>query len=371
MPWNRPTLQQLYERISRDFSGRLLDGGRVLSRSVIAVFSKVWAGACHMMHGLLAWIFLQVFADTAEGPYLERWARIWGKFRKEAERAAGPAEFAGQAGSLIPAGALIQRQSTNQTYAVQADAPALDGVISVNIRAVTPGAAANLPPGAAITLIAPREGVTSNGTVMPDGISGGTDEENDEDLRRRLLDRLRRPPRGGSKSDYEAWAREVSGVTRAWCYPMGLGIGTVSLTFVTDNASLETGGPIPTPEMVRRVQEHIEPLRPATVKEWLAFAPEKLFVDVSLSVTPDTEAVRQAVRSALQDLITREGVPGAVIFLSHIRQAISISAGVIDYEIAEPKGNIEVPGGYFPMLRSVDFKTDDPPAGDSDGTPAS
>jgi uncharacterized phage protein gp47/JayE len=359
MPWDRPTLNQLYERISQDFSGRLLDGGAVLMRSVIAVISKIWAGACHLMHGMLAWLFLQVFADTAEGPYLERWARIWGIFRLPASHAVGPVNFQGQDGSLIPAGLLMQHQPTGLLYAAQGDAAAINGVISITVRAVMPGAASNQPTGASLTLIAPIAGIMANGIVMPDGITGGVDEEDDDSLRQRLLDRLRKPPRGGAKHDYEAWAREVPGVTRAWCYPMGLGIGTVSLTFVTDNAPT---GPIPTTEMVKRVQDHIEPLRPATVKEWSAFAPEELPIVISLSVTPNTEAVRTAVKRELGDFIYREGMPDTdhntevwLIYLSRIRQSISLAPGVLDYTLHDPVANIEVFSGYFPMLQDVIF----------------
>lgn len=352
MPWDRPTLKQLFERISQDFSGRLLDGGKVLSRSVIAVFSKVWSGAAQAMHAVLAWIFLQVFADTAEGPYLERWARVWGIYRKGADYAAGKFTFSGEDGAIIPAGSLFLHQASQQQYASQEDVIVASGTVAVPVKAVAAGTAANLPAGASASLVAPIAGLQSSGLVDADGITGGVEAESDESLRDRLIERLRRPPRGGSKSDYEKWAKEVPGVTRAWCYPMGLGIGTVSLAFVTDNA-LE--GPIPSPEMVARVQAYIEPLRPATVKEWLAFAPEPLPIIIRLSVTPDTEAVREAVRAELAGLIAREGVPDTVLYRSHINEAVSLAPGEVDHVLFEPAANIEVPGGYFPMLEEVIF----------------
>jgi len=121
MPWNRPTLQELNERTSRDFSGRLLDGAKPLDRSVIAVLSKVWAGSAHEMHGFLAWVFKQVFADTAEVVYLERWAAVWNLFRKPAAPAAGEIVFSGTDGAIIPAGTLVQNQSTQVRYVVQFD----------------------------------------------------------------------------------------------------------------------------------------------------------------------------------------------------------------------------------------------------------
>lgn len=72
-------------------------------------------------------------------------------------------------------------------------------------------------------------------------------------------------------ADYVRWAREVPGVTRAWVLPMHMGIGTVGVCFVCDAQE----DPFPSEEMVQRVQEHIEPLRPATVKELAVFAPSR------------------------------------------------------------------------------------------------
>lgn len=347
MPWERPTLKQLCDRIGADFSGRLLDGAPVRPQSVVGVFSKIWAGACHMMHGMLAWLFLQVFADTAEGPYLERWSRIWGIFRKVAARAAGHVLLRGVEGTVIPAGLLLQHAGTGVQYALAADATVTNGVAIMPVVAVVEGIAGNLPPGAPLTLVAPFAGVLAQGEVAASGITGGADAETDDALRARFIARLRKPPRGGSVNDYVTWALEVPGVTRAWCYPMGLGIGTVSLCFCTDDAP---EGPVPSPEMVRRVQAHIEPLRPATVKVWQAFAPEVLPIKIRVTLLPDTEANRAAVREELADLFLREGEPGTILLRSHITEAISLAPGEFDHILHTPVENIVVPEGYLPLL---------------------
>ena len=352
MVWERPTLKQLYERISQDFSGRLLDGGRVIPRSVIAVFAKIWAGACNAMHGVLEWAFLQVFIDTAETVYLERWTSIWDIFRKPAAHATGKALFSGQNGSLIPAGTLLVHQPSGQQYALQGDVVFKNGQGSLSLAAVTPGAAGNQPAATELTLIAPVAGVQSKGLVDAGGLTGGTDAESDEGLRARLLARLRQPPRVGAKHDYEYWALEVPGVTRAWCYPLAKGIGTVTLTFVTDNAPT---GPIPTAEMVRRVQAHIDALRPATVKEFEAFAPTVMTVPVKLSVTPNTAEVRQAVRGELADLMAREAKPDTTILLSHFKEAISLAPGETDHSLFTPAGDVLVSPGVFPTLGAIEF----------------
>ena len=353
MPWEKPTLRQLFERISQDFSGRLLDGGPVLSRSVIAVLAKVWAGAAWSMHAVLEWIFRQVFVDTAEDENLVRWANAWGMEAKGAAYASGKVIFQGAAGAILPAGRLLQPKASTVQYVVLEDAVIVDGSASASVRAMTPGIAGNLPAGTAVSLVAPVVGLQSAGEVDGDGLSGGTEEEDMESLRARLLARLRMPPRGGAKHDYEAWALEVSGVTRAWGYPLGEGIGTVSLTFVMDNAP---DGPIPDAQTVQRVQEHIDRLKPASVKEFLAFAPEPLPVHIRLAVSPDTEAVRASVRAELADLIAREAAPGKTLYRSHISEAVSLAPDETDHVLIEPAGDIDVPPGYFPMIGNVVFE---------------
>ncbi len=353
MPWQRPTLTSLYDRIAKDFSGRLLDGGPLSTRSVIAVLSRVWAGAAHAMHGMHAWIFDQVFVDTAEAEYLERWAADWGMAKKAAAPAAGEATIFGQAGAVLPRATLWLHQASGRQYVQAADAvmPA-QGQATARVMAREPGASGNLPAGVELALVAPVAGVESRAVVAGDGLAGGADEESDAALRARLLERLRRPPRGGSCADYVRWAKEVPGVTRAWCYPLMMGIGTVGVCVAADDAP---DGPLPSAELLARVREHIDPLRPATVKEFEVFAPETLVVPVRLAITPDTEALREAVRNELADLFAREGEPGVTLYRSHISAAVSLTPYEVDHAIYEPAANIVVPAGVLPRLGEVTF----------------
>lgn len=352
MPWDRPTLKQLNERIARDFSAHLLDGKSLLTRSVLGVLAKVWAGCCHLLYGFLSWVFLQVFIFSCEGFFLGLWGRVLGIPIKDAASAEGLALFSGNPGAEIETGTIMQSAAGVQYVATATARATAAGRITVPARAVQEGSAGNLAAGTALTLVSPLPGIVSKGAAGPDGFWGGVDMEQEEAYRSRLLDRLRRPPRGGAKHDYEAWAREVPGVTRAWCYPLGLGIGTVSLTFVCDDMP----DIIPSPIMVARVQAHIDALRPASVKDFEAFAPDALSLVVDVRITPDTDAVRDAVRRELRDLMRRVAAPDTVIRLTHIAEAVSIAAGVDDHRLLAPDGDITVPQGYFPILSDVRFE---------------
>lgn len=355
MSWDRPTLKILHSRISGDISARLLDGGTILTRSVLATLAKVWAGACHGMYAFFAWLFPQVFVDTAEDEFMARWAAVWNIERKPASSASGAVLVTGIDGATLPAGTLYINNATQQQYRVAADVPLVSGQGVAAVTAVASGSAGNLAAGAELALVAPVAGVVSTARVQTAedgaGLSGGADEEKDDSLRARVLERLRKPPRGGSAADYERWAKEVPGVTRAWCYPLMLGPGSVGLCVVTDDAE----SPIPTAEVVARVAAHIETVRPAAMEGVDVFAPEPLNVTVRLKITPDTESLRLAVLRELADLFAREGEPGGTIYRSHITEAVSLTADELDHELVAPAGNIDVPAGVLPLLVSVEY----------------
>ncbi|WP_296966950.1 baseplate J/gp47 family protein [uncultured Desulfovibrio sp.] len=356
MSWERPTIKTLVSRISGDISARLLDGGTILTRSVLAVLAKVWAGACHGMYGFFAWLFPQVFVDTAEAEFMERWAAVWNITRLDASSAVGSVILSGTTGAVVTAGTLLINNATQQQYSLDADATIASGQAVAAITAVVAGAAGNCAAGTELSLVAPVTGVTSTCTVKADsnaaGLSGGADVETDDSLRARVLVRLRTPPRGGSAADYIAWAKSISGVTRAWCYPLMMGPGTVGLCFVTDNAST---GPIPTQTMVDRVAAFVETVRPAAMEGVDVFGPTPLENTVRLKITPDTETLRAAVVQELADLWAREAEPSSTLYLSHIREAVSLTASELDHTLVLPTADIVADAGVLPILKTVEF----------------
>ncbi len=349
MPWNRPTLKQLQQRIATDFSGRLLGGGTLLSRSVLRVMSLVWAGACHLMHGFLAWMFRQVFPDTAEAEYLLRWSAIWGVTRKPGSAASGSASAGGAEGVTFPADTRY-RDSCGLFYRVTADAVVVAGTAALLLEAEEDGEAGNLEPGAELQLVSPIAGADMNAVSL--GLSGGADEEDDESVRARLLEKIRNPPHGGNADDYIQWALEVPGVTRAWCFPLWLGIGTVGVTFVCDDAE---DGPVPSDEMVARVQAYLDQRRPVTAA-LAVFAPEALAVDIEARVTPYSAELARNIALELADLFVREGEPGTAIPLTHIAEAISTTPGEFDHVLIKPAASIAPKANQIPVLGTVSIQ---------------
>ena len=349
MAFNRPTLDELVTRIKSDFSSRLLGGATILRRSVMAVLARTFAGAVHLLYGYLDWIAKQAMPDTAEAEQLRRWASIWGITPTPAEFAQGDVVFSGSDGIVIPEGTELQR-SDGLLYTTDADGTIASGTVTIAVTASESGADYNTDPETELSLTSPIAGVTAI-AVADDGvgIDGGLAEEADEDLLVRLLARIQDPPAGGSEADYIAWAKEVAGVTRAWCYPSYTGPGTVGLTFVRDN---DSGSIIPSGGEVTEVQDHIDALRPVTA-DLTVFAPVGVPLNFTILVSPNTTAVKAAVQAELEELILRETEPGGTLLLSHIEEAISRASGETDHNLTAPAADVTVATGEITTMGTI------------------
>lgn len=348
MAFQRPTLAQLVERIQQDCVSRLALVGGVLRRSVVAVLSRVFAGAVHELHGFLEFLSRQVFPDTSELEFLERQGALYGITRKAATFAEGNVTFTGSNGTLIPSATLLQR-SDGLRYATQADATIAAGTATAAVEAETAGEDSNADAGVSLSLVSPIIGVGSTATVAAGGLTLGSDQESDDDLRTRVLERLQFAPHGGAAKDYVAWAKEVAGVTRAWVYAGELGAGTVTVRFVRDDdASI-----IPDAGEVEAVQDYIEERRPVTAQVTVV-APTAVPLDFEIEITPDTTATRAAVEAELRDLLARDEIqPGGTILLSQIITSIGIADGVTDFVLNDPPANVTHTTGQMPTMGTI------------------
>lgn len=347
MAFARPTLPELIDRIQQDLTTRLALAGAVLRRSVVAVLSRVLAGAAHLLHGHLDYLSKQLFPDTSDADFLERQAGVFGLSRIAATYAAGNVTFTGTNGTLIPAGTTLLR-ADGAAYTTTAPATIATGTATAAVTAAAAGMSANADVGVQLSFESSIAGVNAAATVASGGLTGGTDEETDDGLRVRLLTRMQQPPQGGSEADYITWAKEVAGVTRAWVYPLELGAGTVTVRFVRDGDG--TGAAIiPDAGEVSAVLAYIAARRPVTAAVTVV-APIATSLNLTIHISPDTSTIRAAVQAELEDLLAREGEPGATLLVSQIRLAVGVAEGVEDYNVTVPAADVTYTTGQLPTL---------------------
>jgi|Deesub1362A_J573_1020465.scaffolds.fasta_scaffold00715_21 uncharacterized phage protein gp47/JayE len=349
MPFSRPSLSQLHERIKADIQAHLPGADVELRRGNLGVLAKVHAAAQHTLYGYLERVARQIIIDTAEAEFLERHAGIWGIQRKQAAKASGQVRFTGSEGATIPAGTELRR-SDDRRFLTEATATISAGEAVVAVSAVEGGADGDTPANTTLRLVGYLPGVDQAATVTADGLGGGADRESDDALRQRLLARIQQPPAGGAQHDYVAWALEVPGIAKAYCYPQRMGVGTVGVAVLADDG--QGGWTIPDQADVDAVAAYIEERRPVTAEVYV-FAPEAAPLDFDIRVTPDTSEVRAAVEAELADLIQRESEPEGTILISHIREAISIAAGEHDHTLISPTENVTAGAGKIITMGSI------------------
>ena len=341
MAFNRPTLQQLIDRVEGDFKSGL---GLVtlLRRSFIKVCARVLAGLSHTLFGFLVFIERQAFVDTAEGEYLERHGAVWKVPRKVATFCEFKMTVTGTDGVTVEAGRIFRR-SDGAEYSVLSEVTLEGGTATLELVASVAGEESEVFVGDKLSILSPIAGLDSEGTVSEIVIEP-EETEDDEAYRARIIDRIQNPPAGGAAHDYLQWAKAVAGITRAWVGPQALGPGTVVVYVVNDNDTPI----IPSGAKLTEVFDYIEELRPVTANVSVT-APELLPLDLVISLKPNTASVQAAVQAELEDLINREAAlagsfkaPGELhtgkILLSQINEAISIAVGEEDHVVEEING---------------------------------
>ena len=336
MGFIKPTLSELVSRAKADIDARLPGANSALRHTVLNVLAHCQAAMAYGAYCYLDYVSRQVLPDTADKEYLERHASIWGIKRKAAIPAEGVAVFTGADGAAVPRGLQLKR-TDGLLYAVTQSGVVTSGQAKCPIVSMTAGVVGDLDAGTALTVVEAVDGLETKVVVDAGGIVGGAEVETDDELRQRVLERLREPPRGGTKADYVAWAKETPDVdvTRAWCYPLELGVGTVTVRFAVDN-----GPVIPTSDDVKKVQAYIDSVRPVTAHVTVVAPIKKAVNFVIKDLYPDTEANRAQIRSALQELFVREAIPGGRVYISHIRASISGVSGETDHTLISPTADV-------------------------------
>lgn len=375
MPFARSTLSDLLSQAQADLAAALPGTDPQLRYANLKVLAKILAEGVNGAFAYLDYIARQAVPFTARDEALEGWAALKGVTRKPAVAAAGFGIWQGTPTRVIPAGTPVSR-GDGEAYVTTADAAVGGGgTVTAPLVAVKAGASGSLVAGSLLVLGAAVAGIAASGAVAAGG-TPGVDVEDFEAFRTRTLTIYAQPPQGGAKPDYEEWALQVAGVTRAWCVPLGKGAGTVSVYFMMDVAEAAFSGfpqgvngvAAAEPRAVAAqgdqllVANHIIPLRPVTALVY-ALAPIADPVAMTIDLLTPSAALKAAILDAIRAVLLAYASPGGMVTLSKVESAIAALAGAdgfvitsvsIDYGTISPvTGNVTASPGYLPVLGVV------------------
>ncbi|HQF31924.1 MAG TPA: baseplate J/gp47 family protein, partial [Hyphomicrobiales bacterium] len=308
------------------------------------------------------------FAVTADLDGLLLQGADYGMPRLPAEPAIGTVTVtAGDAGASITSGALFRRADGVEYRALAAASRASAGDVTVAAIATSDGAGGNALAGTPLVLVSGVSGTGATVAVGSDGMAAGMDVEDVESYRARILFRKRFPPEAGAASDYWRWAREVSGVTRVFVEPMGLGLASVRVFVLMDERYDDGLGP---PAEAQRVASYIATKQPSGANVAVEF-PVAHVIDVTISgLEPLTTAVEEEVIASLRDAFDRLGRVAGIAtphagmdFLatpetfsrSWLWQAVANAAGEERHGIVAPELDVPLATGEIAVLGTVTF----------------
>lgn len=350
MPFDRPTLQTLRDRFQQDFLARTDSGDSVLRRSVENILSFVVPAQTHGLYGFLNYLQKQVIpSEESDVDTLLRWSdQYLTPPQKPAEAAVGDVTFTGTPATAIPIGTEIgNRDGATFTTDVGVVIGG-GGDVTVAVTATEPGVAGNTLGGTAVFLSTPIVGIDSEATVAAAGLTGGTDEEDAVGIFRRLRNRLRSPPRGGSAGDFAAWALEVAGVSRAFEFNNTTASGATSTGFVAVVIVDDVSGPVPGAAIIDAAQANIDLKRPVMMGGAPVIGPTPQLLTLTWSaLIPDTAPIRASLEAAVEDWVLTSGEPGLLLRQPDIENAAQNATGVTSVSLSSP--TVDQDPGQFGM----------------------
>jgi uncharacterized phage protein gp47/JayE len=343
MPWSTPTLRTVRQTVRDLVRGSLPGADANIPNSVLRVLSDVEGALCHLNLQYLDWLAMQLMPDTSEREWLSRFGFIWlvnadgSTGRKMATPSVGTAMFYGQPdGVVVPLATQIGY--ADQIFETTAEVTVDDNGGPVPIIAIFPGAAGNLPAGTQLNIIGFFQGLVPPAYVI--SLYGGTDEETDDELRARILQRIRQPPMGGDGDDYVNWTLRVPGVTRAWSYPLEMGMGTVTVRFMCDDLRASGGG-FPLQEDVDAVSAYLDTVRPVAVKDFFVVAPKAQRIDFRIvNCNPINNNIKAAIEQSIRAMIFNKSAPGQTIYRVWKSDAV-LSTGVTSFDLISATDNVD------------------------------
>lgn len=372
-----PTLKDLAERTRQSFRANLKGTDAWVWPNNIYASAKVIAGAIFEVFGFASYIEKQIFAHRAPDlDSLTRHGVEFGIAQKPAAPASGTVVFTFVDDGEVLTGAVLRRTDGVEFIVSSGGTRPTSGTLELPVVAALDGANTNTEANTPLEIIS---GVTTTSTTLPlcavdaNGLGLGSDVEDIESFRARILFRKRNPPHGGSAADYVMWAGSVAGVSffadRPTVYVERLWAGPGTVRVFPLMYDLYSNG-IPQIADVQRVQEYIETVRPAGALVTVA-APSPVVVNVVIAgMEPNTVEVQNAVREELLDAFQRLSRPagqdnsfGSMPYLaspfsfsrSWIWQAVANATGEQRHSITSPAADVALLPGQMATLGTVTF----------------
>ncbi len=196
------------------------------------------------------------FTQTSYGPWLEYNGECSGVFKNLPTKATGLIKIKGKPNTVIEKGKIAGTPATEDKESIEiefTETKVIDeaGITYINAKCLKEGAIGNVLPNTITVLISNITGVES--ITNEEAFKGGTDIEDEEHFRERVMEAEKEEQLSGADSDYVRWAKEVPGVGYAYVDAEWNGPGTTKVLILDKNGQTATN------ELIKAVKNYIYP----------------------------------------------------------------------------------------------------------------
>ena len=244
------TIKEIFDSFMSQYTvlrSKYGDTTPLLQKSFIKTIGYAIAGVAATLWQLAVWIYKQIFPQTCELPALKFWGSLIGIEYNQGQSANLTILLNKVTASYLVSGTVYKDLNSGLIYKTVSQVNAENGQIVTTVQCTSSGSVGNLPVDTVLNIANPLDGIPSTAVVTEIKIEG-TEDEDVEVYRKRVLHRYKYKAQGGSAADYYLWATEVSGIVDALPYIISDGI--ISLYLIAEGSGLNrspSGAIIPNP----------------------------------------------------------------------------------------------------------------------------
>lgn len=283
--------------------------------------------------------------------------QIAGIKRKQATQSTGEVTITGLPKTVIPKGTVFLAGSLE--FTIDQDYVIPDtGNITVKVKSVTYGGDSNVLPNAIDKSNPQIMGVDNISNAKE--INNGYNQETDDDLRERYLEKLLHPPKAGNPAHYKLWATEVDGIWNAKVFRTWQGGGTVKVVVIGLNRKAVG------PDLIEKVKKHIleeAPIRYESLTVESATT-KKVKVDVKIKLTQNANLieVKEEIKDRIEKYFYSISFKESTVSYAKVGAEILKVPGVADYDnlkLNGSMGNVVMKETEVPEIESLGVTTNE------------
>ena len=266
----------------------------ILPERAWRVLAWALAGVFSIIYKYINYLSAQTFVQTADEEGLLLWGDTYDVPRGEETAAKFRILLVGNEGQVISSGTQYTKNTTGYFYRQLETVTISSGEALVTVVATQGGVTGNLSVGDYVSPVNPI-GIEKE-AVITEILVTGTNAENVEVWRGRILERIRNPPQGGALADYIIWAEEPTGIKRAFVEQIEAGVVGVYCESAT-----EVDG-IPTESQLQEAENSIrQPYRKPMTAGLSVMPISRLSFDVDIvDLNPNEGDLHTAIENALE-----------------------------------------------------------------------